>query len=67
MNRYREIYRTEQLPVTQNRVFTTQAEALNCLKGELILVQDRGTGLIFNQAFRPELIEYSSDYPLMKL
>jgi len=62
MNRYREIYRAEQLPVTQNRMFTTQTEALKCLRGNVILIQDMKTGLIFNQAFRPELIEYDSDY-----
>ncbi len=62
MKRYREIYRAEELPVTQNRMFDTRDDAINCVKGDVILVQDMKTGLIFNQAFRPGLIEYSSDY-----
>jgi len=62
MTKYREIYRTEQLPVTQNRMFATQYEALNCVKGDVTLVQDLETGLIFNRAFKPELLEYGPDY-----
>ncbi len=62
MNRYREIYRVEQLPVFQNRMFNSQEEAKNCVKDDVILVQDLETGLIFNQAFQPELMEYNADY-----
>jgi len=43
-------------------MFTTQTEALNCVKGDVFLVQDMQTGLIFNRAFKPELLEYGSDY-----
>lgn len=60
--RYRELYRAEQLPVFQNRMFHTAAEARNCTKGDVVLVQDLETGLIFNQAFRPELMQYDADY-----
>jgi hypothetical protein len=62
MNRYREIYRAEQLPVFQNRMFHYEQEARNCIKGDVVLVQDLETGLIFNQAFRPELMQYDADY-----
>ena len=62
MTKYREIYRAEQLPVTQNRMFTTQSEALNCVKSDVVLVQDMETGFIFNRAFNAKLIEYDSDY-----
>lgn len=62
MSAYREIYRVERLPVTQNRMFASQAEALDCLKADVILVQDKKTGFIFNQAFKPGLIEYGPDY-----
>jgi hypothetical protein len=57
MNRYREIYRAEQLPVFQNRMFHSEQEARNCIKGDVVLVQDIETGLIFNQAFRPDLMQ----------
>ena len=62
MNRYEELYRAEQLPVFQNRMFRTQEDAQNCVKGDVVLVRDMETGLIFNQAFRPELMEYDSNY-----
>ena len=60
--RYREIYRATQLPVFQNRMFHTEDEARNCVKGNVALVQDLETGLIFNQAFNPELMHYDADY-----
>jgi hypothetical protein len=62
MNSYREIYRVEQLPVFQNRMFNSAEEARNCTKGDVVLVQDLETGLIFNQSFQPELMEYDACY-----
>lgn len=61
-NRYREIYRVEQLPILQNRMFHSEVDAQNCAKGDVVLVQDTKTGLIFNQSFRPELMQYDGDY-----
>jgi SAM-dependent methyltransferase len=62
MKRYREIYRAEQLPVFQNKMFDSEQAARNCTRGDVVLVQDSETGLIFNQAFKPELMQYDSDY-----
>lgn len=62
MNLYKEIYRVKQLPIFQNRMFHSMEAAKNCAKGDVILVQDLETGLIFNQAFQPELMEYDADY-----
>lgn len=62
MKRYEELYRAEQLPTFQNRMYDTQLAARDCVKGDVILVQDQETGLIFNQAFRPELMQYDADY-----
>ena len=62
MSSYREIYRADQLPVFQNRMFNTSAEALASPKGDVVLVQDMHTGLVFNQAFNPELMDYGPDY-----
>jgi hypothetical protein len=62
MNSRRELYRAEQLPVFQNRMFRTALEATACARGDVVLVQDIETGLIFNSAFRPELMQYDSDY-----
>lgn len=62
MKPYREIYRTEQLPVFQNRMFHSEEEAKSFAKGDVVLVQDLETGLIFNQAFGPVLMKYDADY-----
>jgi SAM-dependent methyltransferase len=62
MSRYRELYEAKQLPVFQNRMFHSEQEAKDCPKGDVVLVQDMETGLIFNQAFRPELMKYDADY-----
>jgi hypothetical protein len=57
-----EIYRVDNLPVFQNRMFLSAEEARNCVKGDVVLVQDRATGLIFNRAFNPELMQYDASY-----
>ena len=62
MSHLRELYRAEQLPVFQNRMFATAEEARTCTKGDICLVQDMRTGLIFNQAFEPELMQYDEHY-----
>jgi hypothetical protein len=38
MKRYQEICRASQLPVLQNRVFHSEQEARNCMKGDVVLV-----------------------------
>ena len=55
-----ELYRAEQLPVFQNRMFRTALEAMACVRGDLVLEQDTRTGLIFNCAFQPELMQYDA-------
>jgi len=58
----REVYRAEQLPVLQNRMFASEEAARACARGDVVLVQSAATGLVFNRAFRPELVEYDADY-----
>lgn len=58
----RELFRAEQLPVFQNRMFRTAQEAMACARGDVVLEQDERTGLVFNRAFRPELMQYDADY-----
>jgi hypothetical protein len=58
----REIYRAEQLPVLQNRMFDSAEAARGCARGDVVLVQSSETGLVFNRAFRPELVAYDADY-----
>jgi len=60
--RYRELFRVEGLPVFQNKMFSDQALAMQCLTGDMVLVQDMDSGLIFNAAFDPDLLDYDKDY-----
>lgn len=66
MSRYKEIYRVEKLPVFQNRMYQSMEEAINCVKGDVVLVQDLETGLILNQVFQPELMQYDVDYVILR-
>lgn len=56
------IYSARDLPVFQNRMFDTAEDAIACAKGDVELVQSLETGLVFNRAFRPELMTYADDY-----
>lgn len=62
MSAVKELYRVQQLPVLQNRMYATEQEAIECPKGDVLLIQDTATGLIFNQSFKPELVQYDQDY-----
>jgi SAM-dependent methyltransferase len=43
-------------------MFHSEEEAKNCTRGDVVLVRDLETGLTYNQAFRPELMQYDADY-----
>lgn len=60
--KYRELFGIRGLPVFQNKMFADRAAALACPKGDVTLVQDMDTGLIFNSAFDAGLLEYDADY-----
>jgi hypothetical protein len=60
--RFIHLYQQKSLPVFQNRMYATREEALACPQGDVTLVQDLQTGLIFNQTFRPDLVVYDSAY-----
>ena len=59
---HKELFRVDGLPVFQNKMFSNQAKAIGCSKGDMVLVQDLDTGLIFNAAFDASLLEYDEDY-----
>jgi hypothetical protein len=42
-------YRQNQFPVLQNRVYSSAEEARNCVLGDIDIVQDLDTGLVFKQ------------------
>jgi hypothetical protein len=58
----RELFRATGLPVLQNRTYTTEAEARDCVLGDVVLVQGARDGLVFNVAFDPGLLRYDADY-----
>lgn len=58
----RELFRAERLPVLQNRTFASFEQACGSATGDVLLVQDTQTGLVFNAAFDPQLLAYDADY-----
>lgn len=56
------LYQLDGLPIFQNRMYDTAAEAKTCPTGNMQLVEDLQTGLIYNAAFRPELMAYDNNY-----
>jgi 2-polyprenyl-3-methyl-5-hydroxy-6-metoxy-1,4-benzoquinol methylase len=43
-------------------MYNTKSEAINCQKGDICLVEDLDTGLIYNKAFNVELMKYDDSY-----
>ncbi|MCH7225719.1 class I SAM-dependent methyltransferase [Haloferula sp. A504] len=62
MSQIQELYRVAGLPVFQNVVYPTAEEARDCPRGDMRLVQDLKTGLIFNADFDPSRVDYDADY-----
>jgi len=58
----RELFRTEKIPVFQNKMFDSEAAAIGCPAGDVVLAQDMRTGLVSNIAFDPTLLEYDDQY-----
>jgi len=58
----RTLYEQRDFPIFQNRMYETAEAARECPRGDIRLVQDSATGLIFNAAFKPELMTYDAAY-----
>ncbi len=56
------LYKQAQLPIFQNCMYSTESEAKACPKGDMELVEDQISGLVYNAAFRPELMMYDANY-----
>ncbi len=56
------LYEQPQLPVFQNRMYDTAADARACPTADIRLKEDEATGLVYNDAFRPELVVYDEHY-----
>lgn len=62
MNEATQLYEQSAFPIFQHRMYDTEQEARDCPRGDIRLVQDGGSGLIYNAAFRPELMIYDAAY-----
>lgn len=62
MQKERDLYRVSQLPIFQNRMYNSALEARECQRGDVRLVQNLESGLIYNADFRPELMSYDARY-----
>lgn len=58
----RELLRLDGLPAYQNKMYATAEAAERCPRGDLKLVQDSRTGLVFNERFDPDLLSYDESY-----
>lgn len=58
----RVLYEALEFPVLQNRVYFTQQEALSCPRGDIRIIEDEETGLVYNDAFRTNLMQYDINY-----
>jgi nucleoside-diphosphate-sugar epimerase len=56
------LYTQEKLPVLQNRMYNSELEAKACPKGDIRLVEDQNSGLVYNADFSPELMNYDAHY-----
>lgn len=60
--KFRELYRQDDLPIFQNRMYPSYEEARACPKGRMRLVEDLSSGLVHNMAFDPSLVDYDENY-----
>lgn len=58
----RVLYEQAQFPIFQNRMYASAAQARECQRGDIRLVEDQRTGLIHNVAFRPDVMDYDEHY-----
>ena len=62
MTKTRELYKIEGLPIFQNRMHKSRKEARACPRGNIRLVENRDTGLIYNADFDPAVMVYDETY-----
>lgn len=62
MSMPRLLYQQDNFPIFQNRMYDSKEDAVACPKGNIRLVEDLKTGLVYNDAFSPELMVYDSNY-----
>lgn len=58
----RHLYSAHDFPIFQNRMYDTEKEALSCPRGDIELVEDLDSGLVYNAAFDASLMDYDTAY-----
>lgn len=56
------LYEQSDFPIFQNRMYDSAEQARACPRDDIRLVQHSQTGLIYNAAFRPDLMVYDAAY-----
>jgi hypothetical protein len=56
------LYEQSAFPIFQNRMYDSADEARSCPRGDIRLVQDDVSGLVYNADFHPELMNYDAAY-----
>lgn len=56
------LYQQDDFPIFQNRMYNSKKEGVHCPKGNICLVEDLKTGLIYNASFSPDLMVYDRNY-----
>jgi SAM-dependent methyltransferase len=57
-----ELIRINAAPAYQNKMFDSAVEAQACPSGDVVLVQDALSGLVFNEAYDPDKLHYDQSY-----
>jgi hypothetical protein len=57
-----EIFRSENTPVFQNKMFNSELAARSCPAGDVVPAQDIETGLVSNVAFDPSPLDHDYQY-----
>jgi Methyltransferase domain/C-methyltransferase C-terminal domain len=56
------IFKQNNIPIFQNKVYETETKALKAVMGDVELVQSMWSGFIFNKAFDLGLMQYDENY-----
>ncbi len=62
LKQHRLLYQQSGFPIFQNRMYGSENEARQCPIGDIFLVENQLTGLIYNEAFDPSLMVYDANY-----
>jgi SAM-dependent methyltransferase len=58
----RELFRLDGVPAYQNKMFDSTEAARSCPSGDVVLVQDMNTGLVFNKVYDQAMLSYDETY-----